>query len=91
MTAEPLTAYIGMKDGVNANSKYEVLEVVEMEDGSHKYNKVGEIQPIVGQIWDNRFMAAEEGAVGGNLSYTTFKAISGKNFAKGMLIREITK
>ena len=91
LSAEPLTAYIGMKDGVNANSKYEVLEVVEMEDGSHKYNKVGEIQPIVGQIWDNRFMAAEEGAVGGNLSYTTFKAISGKNFAKGMLIREITK
>lgn len=91
LSAEPLTAYIGMKEGVNAKSKYEVLEVVEMEDGSHKYNKVGEIQPIVGQIWDNRFMAAEEGAVGGNLSYTTFKAISGKNFAKGMLIREITK
>lgn len=91
LSVEPLTAYIGMKEGVNAKSKYEVLEVVEMEDGSHKYNKVGEIQPIVGQIWDNRFMAAEEGAVGGNLSYTTFKAISGKNFAKGMLIREITK
>ena len=91
LSAEPLTAYIRMKEGVNAKSKYEVLEVVEMEDGSHKYNKVGEIQPIVGQIWDNRFMAAEEGAVGGNLSYTTFKAISGKNFAKGMLIREITK
>ena len=91
LSTEPLTAYIGMKEGVNAKSKYEVLEVVEMEDGSHKYNKVGEIQPIVGQIWDNRFMAAEEGAVGGNLSYTTFKAISGKNFAKGMLIREITK
>lgn len=51
---------------------------------------MGEIQPIEGQIWDNRFMATEEGAVGSNLNYTTFRAISGKNFAKGMLIREIT-
>lgn len=91
LSVEPLTAYIGKKEGVNAKSRFEVLEVVEMENGTHKYNKVGEIQPIESQIWDNRFMAAEEGAVGGNLGYTTFRAISGKNFAKGMLIREITK
>lgn len=90
LTAEPLTAYIGKKEGVTAKSRYEVLEVVLLENGSHKYKKVGEIQPIEGQIWDNRFMATEEGAVGSNLNYTTFRAISGKNFAKGMLIREIT-
>ncbi len=91
LSVEPLTAYIGKKEGMTAKSRYEVLEVVEMEDGSHKYHKVGEIQPIESQIWDNRFMAAEEGAVGGNLKYTTFRAISGKDFSKGMLIREITK
>lgn len=91
LSVEPLTAYIGKKEGVTEKSRYEVLEAVEMEDGTHKYNKVGEIQPIASQIWDNRFMAAEEGAEGGNLSYTTFRAISGKNFAKGMLIREITE
>ncbi len=90
LTAEPLTAYIGKKEGVTAKSRYEVLEVVLLENGTHKYKKVGEIQPIEGQIWDNRFMATEEGAVGSNLNYTTFRAISGKNFAKGMLIREIT-
>lgn len=90
LTAEPLTAYIGKKEGVSPKSKYEVLEVVEMEDGTHKYNKVGEIEPIDGQIWDNRFMATEEGAVGSTLGYTTFRAVRGKNFAKGMLIREIT-
>ena len=90
LTTEPLTAYIGMKEGVSAISKYEVLETVDLEDGSHKYNKVGEIEPIEGLIWDNRFMATEEGATGSCLNYTTFRVVSGKNFAKGMLIREIT-
>ena len=34
-------------------------------------------------------MAAEEGAVGAELGCTTFQIVSGKNFNKGMLIREI--
>lgn len=88
-TIEPLTAFIGMKEGVAPKTQYEVLEVVEMENGTHKYNRVGIIEPIENLIWDNRFMAEEEGAVGATLGYTTFRAISGKDFAKGMLIREI--
>lgn len=90
VSVEPLTAYIGMKDGVNAKSKYEVLEIVEMENGTHKYKRVGVIEPISNLIWDNRFMAVEEGAVGANLGFTTFRKISGDDFAKGMLIREIS-
>lgn len=90
LTVEPLTAYVGMKEGVNAKSKFEVLEVVEMENGSHKYNRVGVIEPIENLIWDNRYMAAEEGAQGATLGFTTFRKISGKDFAKGMLIREMT-
>lgn len=91
VSVEPITAYIGMKEGVNTKSKYEVLEVVEMENGSHKYNRVGIIEPIDNLIWDNRFMALEEGAPGATLGYTTFRKVSGKDFAKGMLIKEITK
>lgn len=90
VSVEPLTAYIGMKEGVTSKSKFEVLEVIEMEDGSHKYDKVGVIEPIENLIWDNRFMASEEGAAGANLGYTTFKKVSGKDFAKGMLIREMS-
>ena len=89
VSIEPLTAYIGMKEGVSSKSKYEVLEVVEMENGSHKYNRVGVIEPIDGLIWDNRFMAEEEGAVGATLGCTTFRKVSGKDFVKGMLIREM--
>ena len=91
VSAEPITAYIGMKEGVTAKSRFEVLEIIETEDGTHKYNNVGEIEPIENMIWDNRYMASEEGAVGSNLGKTTFRAVSGKDFAKGMLIREITK
>ena len=60
------------------------------ENGAHKYERVGIIEPIENLIWDNRFMAVEEGAIGANLGFTTFKKVSGKDFAKGMLIREIS-
>lgn len=90
VSIEPLTAYVGMKEGVSSKSKFEVLEVVELENGAHKYERVGIIEPIPNLIWDNRFMASEEGAVGANLGYTTFRKVSGKVFSKGMLIREIS-
>ena len=54
VTVEPLTAYIGMKEGVSSKSKFEVLETIEMENGTHKYNRVGIIEPIPNLIWDNR-------------------------------------
>lgn len=90
VTAEPITAYIGMKDGVMPGAKYEVLETVEMENGAHKYERVGIIEPIENLIWDNRYMAEEEGAVGATLGCTTFRTVSGKDFSKGMLIREMS-
>ena len=90
VSVEPITAYVGMKEGVTSKSKFEVLEVVELENGKHKYNRVGVIQPIENLIWDNRFMAVEEGAQGATLGFTTFRKVSGKDFSKGMLIREMT-
>lgn len=90
VSVEPLTAFIGMKEGVSSKSKFEVLEVVEKENGKHEYNRVGVIEPIDNLIWDNRFMAVEEGATGATLGYTTFRKVSGKDFAKGMLIREMS-
>lgn len=90
VTVEPLTAYVGMKEGVSAKSRFEVLETVELENGTHKYNRVGVIEPIPNLIWDNRYMAEEEGAQGATLGFTTFRTVSGKDFAKGMLIREMS-
>lgn len=90
VSAEPITAFIGMKEGVTKKSKYEVLEIVELADGSRKYERVGVIEPIENLIWDNRFMAMEEGAAGAGLGCTTFRKVSGKNFESGMLIREMS-
>ena len=89
VTVEPLTAYIGLKEGVDEDSRYEVLEKVMDENGRTTYSKVGEVKPEKGKIWDNRFMASDDKEEGSELKYTTFKKVSGKNFFPGMLIREI--
>ncbi|MBO5809792.1 MAG: hypothetical protein J6R17_09600 [Bacteroidales bacterium] len=82
-------AKIGLKEGVNENSKYEVLERIETEDGTTKYKKVGEIKPVKDKIWDNRYMAFEDGAPNSELNGTTFKITNGKKLYPGLLIREI--
>ena len=89
ISVEPLRAYIGLKEGVDENSRYEVLEKSVDDMGRIKYKRVGEIKPEKGMIWDNRFMAEFDKEEGYDLQYTTFKKISGKNFYQGMLIREI--
>lgn len=89
ISTEPLCAYIGLKEGVDEDSRYEVLEKILDSNGRTKYERVGEIKPVKGQIWDNRFMAEFDKEDGSNLKYTTFKKMSGKEFYPGMLIREI--
>lgn len=88
LSIEPLTADIGMKEGVSKKSHFEVLDRVEQQDGTYKYVKVAEIEPVEDLIWDNRYMAVEEGAKGANLGKTTFKKIKGGDIFPGMLIRE---
>lgn len=88
LSIDPLTADIGMKEGVSTKSRFEVLDRVEQQDGTYKYVKVAEIEPVENLIWDNRYMAVEEGAKGANLGKTTFKKIKGGDIFPGMLIRE---
>ncbi len=90
LSANPITAPIGLKEDINKDSRFEVLEVIEKKDGSLSYNRVGIIKPVHGLIWDNRFMASEEGAENANLGFTTFKKVNGGDFFPGMLIREIS-
>lgn len=79
---------IGMKEGVNENSEYEVLEANE-KDGVIKYKRIGVIIPVKDKIWDNRYMALEEGAYGADLNATSFKVKSGKDPYPGVLVRQI--
>lgn len=87
-TAPAITAGIGLKEGVTANSRFEVLECQE-KDGITTYKRVGVIKPIPNMIWDNRFMATEEGAETARLGVTSFTKESGGDFYPGMLIREM--
>lgn len=87
-SAEPIQAPIGKKEEITEKSKFEVLETI-VTNNRTTYRRVAVIQPVKGMIWDNRYMAKEECAVGSQLAYTTFKKISGGEILPGMLIREI--
>ncbi len=89
VSVEPtITAQIGLKEGVTPQTRFEVLETVE-KNGKREYKRVGIVRPVNGKIWDNRFMALEEGAYGADFGATTFKAESGRNFYPGLLLRRI--
>lgn len=89
VSTSPLSAYIGLKEGVSEKSQYEVLEVSVDKNGKRTYKRVGIIKPIPNMIWDDRYMAIEENAYGADFKYTTFQKVSGKDFYPGLLIREI--
>ncbi len=91
-TVDPtITAPIGLREGMTPQSKYEVLEKQQDDKGRVKYKRVGVVKPVASKIWDNRFMAKEEGAFGANFGCTTFVRVSGKKPEPGYLLREIVK
>ncbi len=83
-----IKAQVGMKEGITALSKFEVLEIRE-NNGKTEYHRVGTVKPIPTQIWDNRFMADAEGGADSSYGATTFVKTSGGDFYPGMLLREI--
>ena len=88
LSSEPITAAIGLKEGIDEKSVFEVLEVFEQADGTVNYKQVAKIKPIKTLIWDNRYMAEEEAAPNSTLGFTTFMKVSGGEIYPGMLIRE---
>lgn len=89
LNVEPTIAVqIGLKEGISKDSRFEVLEAREVE-GKMEYKPIGIIKPVATKIWDNRYMATEEGAYGADFKATTFVKVSGGDFYPGMLVREI--
>jgi hypothetical protein len=92
-TGYPITAKIGLKEGLENNDKYEVLEQVQDEKGLTKYVRKGIVTVDGKQIWDNRFSAGEEldakakASTGIALDRTFFRGT--ENYYPGMLIRQI--
>ncbi|WP_417199393.1 hypothetical protein [Bizionia sp.] len=86
LSGDPITAKIGLKEGLEKGDKYEVLEQVLNKNGKTEYKRQGVIKVDKSFIWDNRFMATEENE--SELEYTTFKGSKNKYYS-GMLIRQI--
>ncbi|OFX52523.1 MAG: hypothetical protein A2046_06080 [Bacteroidetes bacterium GWA2_30_7] len=92
-TSDPITAKIGMKEGLEGGESFDVLEQsIDPKTGLTKYESKGKISVDKDLIWDNRFNAGEEPALAEGepkpvLDKTTFKG--GKKFYPGMLIRQI--
>ena len=90
--ADPLSAKIGLKEGLEKGDRFEVLEQVMDKDGRTRYKRKGVVKVDKKHIWDNRHMAGEgpeESTENSDsqLGYTLFKG-SGKYY-EGMLIRQI--
>ena len=92
-SASPLSAKIGLKEGLEGGEKFEVLEAnMDPKTGIIEYKKKGVIKVDKDNIWDNRFNAGlldEDNADGGKkaLEGTLFEG--GGKFYSGMLIRQI--
>ena len=84
-----IKAQIGLKEGVQKGSRFEVLEARLKDDGRTEYKRIGVVEPIGNKIWDNRYMAVEEQADNATLGATSFRKVSGGDFYPGMLLRRI--
>lgn len=85
-TNEPLTAKIGLKEGLNDKSVFDVLEQRIDEDGIPKYVSIGIVKvDTTFPIWDNRYGADVENP-NNTADKTYFKKVSGKDFYPGMLL-----
>src|SRR6218665_190367 len=85
-SGEPITAKIGLKEGITEDSKFDVMEQQQDADGKTKYVSVGTVKvDSKFPIWDNRYGAADENP-DTTTDKTYFKKVSGKEFFPGMLI-----
>lgn len=96
-TGYPITAKIGVKEGLEGGEKFDVLEQnIDPKTGIATYKSIGTIKVDKDLIWDNTYNEGEvpiaEVAVDGKeakpiIDRTTFDG--GKNFYSGLLIKQI--
>ena len=91
-----ITAFIGLKEGINSKSEFEVLErSYNKKKQKYEYKKVGKLKVDKKRIWDNRYTLIDEGTnvVGKGKKATTIdrtylKGSTG-SLAPGMLLHQI--
>lgn len=88
-SGDPITARIGMKEGLKGGEKFEVFEqIIDSKTGLTKYVSKGKITVNKKKIWDNRYNAGDESEIENpDITATHFKG--GKNLYSGMLIKQL--
>jgi hypothetical protein len=94
LSTNPITAEIGMKEGLEGGEKFEVLEIKQNPGtGLTTWARIGVTTVDKDLIWDNRYNAGDEpenpvmGSDGKPITVTTFKG--GIGAQPGMLLRQI--
>ena len=90
LTSGPITAQIGMKEGLEGGEKFDVLEMILNKDGKVEYKVVGKASVDKKIVWDNRYGADEKGEIqkdadGNIITSTMFKG--SKKIQPGMLLK----
>ena len=82
---------IGTREGVNSDSKYEVVEPEVKEDGTVTYKHICNLKPKSNEIWNNKFEAANVDGTDKNtkLTATTFIKQGGGEISDMMMVREV--
>lgn len=91
-TSDPTTARIGLKEGVEAGQKFEILESsIDKKTGLQSWKSIGSVKVDDKlPIWDNTFGAEPaQGSATPVAEYTTFKG--GKNCIPGMHFLRLKK
>ncbi|MDD2426406.1 MAG: hypothetical protein PHU00_10395 [Bacteroidales bacterium] len=92
-TGYPITAKIGMKEGLEGGEKFEVFEqVMDPNTGKIELKSKGKIEVDKRLIWDNRYILGDEDPDRNvkkeqKIDRTTFKG--GKDYYPGLLIKQI--
>lgn len=96
LTAEPLTAQVGTKEGLKGGEKFEVLEMtIDPETKKTKYERVGIVKVDKKHVWNNMYNVAIEGEKlepqldkkGEEVTATRFSKL--KKAYPGMLLRQL--
>jgi hypothetical protein len=95
VSVNPIGAKIGLKEGLEAGDKFEVLEQSFDAEGRVTYKRKGVVKVEKGKIWNNMFNAGETPVdeqgnpieIDTTIEFTHFKG--GKGYYPGMLLRQI--
>lgn len=85
-STDPVSAKIGLKEGVRKQERYFVYERTTNKEGRIVYKKYATLRVKNKYIWDNRFVATGQSAQDSEL--TRFYQTKGKKLYPGLLIKQ---